>query len=616
MRLLQYNNDGEFSLTTYLFNDIPPYAILSHTWGAVNEEVTFRDMIEGTGKSKYGYRKIIFCGEQARRDGLQYFWVDTCCIDKSSSAELTEAINSMFRYYRNATKCYVYLSDVLVRGSVGSGLPAFRQSRWFTRGWMLQELLAPRSAEFFSAEGKLLGDKDSLLQEIHDTTGISIQALQGRPLSEFSVQERMSWAERRETLREEDAAYSLLGIFDVHMPLIYGEGREKALIRLRKEITMVDDISTTNELKTEIDEIRDTDSDADTDIVSMFSDGGISTSSASTASLNPVQTTGIREVSRTLLSQEDLKALYTTAVRNIGRWKARAHIRGFLKEYGRNLLKEASNRSLEIQAAKFVQELAGRIADEIGWSITEFREASWPLETELGRKDLEIWLSSLQSQSVDVAATVDEMFEDDSDEELESGLQFPNIDRAKDFLLNSEAFGTLVTAMRTWLKVDEGHSRDVEKPKPGMSEILEKPAGNMSVHTDTEEMTEEMPAGSAAPGPGELLTEHSRQPTTEVKTDSQRDAAKTKPTSILRKNRGSVGDLLSGLLDFWGISFFFYDLVELFVPRVRPGYKRLQWRCVSLIFHHYCFKLPDLADCPSLATLFFGETSPSTTIMP
>jgi hypothetical protein len=95
--------------------DIPEYAILSHTWGADTEEVTFGDLMDGTGKSKAGYEKIRFCGEQARRDGLQYFWVDTCCIDKSSSAELQEAINSMFRWYQNAAKCYVYLSDVSTR---------------------------------------------------------------------------------------------------------------------------------------------------------------------------------------------------------------------------------------------------------------------------------------------------------------------------------------------------------------------------------------------------------------------------------------------------------------------------------------------------------------------
>ena|SRR6266487_349376 len=109
MRLLQYNDDGEFSLTQF-FDDIPRYAILSHTWG--QEEVTFNDMIEGNGARKTGFNKIRFYGEQARCDRLQYFWVDTCYIDKSNAVELQEAINSMFRWYQNAVKCYVYLSDV------------------------------------------------------------------------------------------------------------------------------------------------------------------------------------------------------------------------------------------------------------------------------------------------------------------------------------------------------------------------------------------------------------------------------------------------------------------------------------------------------------------------
>jgi hypothetical protein len=121
------------------------YAILSHTWGADNAEVTFRDLMDGTGKSKAGYEKIRFCGEQARRDGVQYFWVDTCCIDKWNNTELAEAINSMFHWYRNADKCYVYLSDVL-RPAFDTDdksypLPwesTFRKSRWFTRGWTLQ----------------------------------------------------------------------------------------------------------------------------------------------------------------------------------------------------------------------------------------------------------------------------------------------------------------------------------------------------------------------------------------------------------------------------------------------------------------------------------------------
>ena len=101
MRLLEHNNDGEFSLTKdFISGKIPEYAILSHTWEG--EEVTFEDLQNGTGTKKAGYEKIRFCAEQAKRDGLQYFWVDTCCIDKSNSAELAEAINSMFRWYRTS----------------------------------------------------------------------------------------------------------------------------------------------------------------------------------------------------------------------------------------------------------------------------------------------------------------------------------------------------------------------------------------------------------------------------------------------------------------------------------------------------------------------------------
>jgi hypothetical protein len=243
MRLLELKNHGEFSLTKDLIGNILPYAILSHTWGADTEEVSFKDLMDGAGKSKPGYDKIRFCGEQARRDGLQYFWVDTCCIDKSNNTELSEAINSMFRWYRNAAKCYVYLRDVSRPASDANDKssqlpwePALRKSRWFTRGWTLQELIAPTSVEFFSKDGERLGDKRSLERHIHEITGIPIRALQGSPLSNFSITERMSWTKKRETTREEDNAYSLLGIFDIHIPLIYGEGREHAFKRLRKEI--------------------------------------------------------------------------------------------------------------------------------------------------------------------------------------------------------------------------------------------------------------------------------------------------------------------------------------------------------------------------------------------
>jgi hypothetical protein len=242
MRLLHVDENGEFSLTDDLKNEIPPYAILSHTWGPDNEEVNFKDLTKGPRKAKAGYKKLRFCAEQATRDGLQYVWIDTCCIDKSSSAELSEAINSMFRWYRDSDKCYVYLSDVSSADPAGNNQllePAwthhFRISRWFSRGWTLQELLAPSSIEFFSMEGTPLGDRTVLEQQIHQITGIPVQALQGS-LSGFSIDERMSWAAKRQTKREEDAAYCLLGIFDIHLPLIYGEGRKKAFRRLYKDI--------------------------------------------------------------------------------------------------------------------------------------------------------------------------------------------------------------------------------------------------------------------------------------------------------------------------------------------------------------------------------------------
>jgi hypothetical protein len=240
MRLLKYSN-GQFTLSDDLVRDIPRYAILSHTWGPDTEEVTFKDIVDGTGKGKLGYEKIRFCAEQARRDGLEYFWVDTCCIDKSNNTELSTAINSMFRWYQQATRCYVYLTDISATSSEDgqSGPawePAFRAHRWFTRGWTLQELLAPTSVEFFTPDGLRLGDKRSLEQQIHEITGIAVPALRSSAFSQFTVEERFKWAETRHTTREEDWAYCLLGIFDIFLPLIYGEGKTHAVRRLEKEV--------------------------------------------------------------------------------------------------------------------------------------------------------------------------------------------------------------------------------------------------------------------------------------------------------------------------------------------------------------------------------------------
>ncbi|KAL5400366.1 hypothetical protein PMIN04_013204, partial [Paraphaeosphaeria minitans] len=186
MRLLRRRSENNYSLTRFIDRAIPPYAVLSHRWGQVNEEVTLEDIIHGTGRDKAGYRKIQLCAEQAVQDGLEYFWVDTCCIDKENYAELSQAINSMFRWYRDAARCYVYLSDVYKappNNECGTDPSTwdleFRKSEWFSRGWTLQELLAPSMVEFFSQHWEKIGDKTSLKRQIHEITGIPISALQG-----------------------------------------------------------------------------------------------------------------------------------------------------------------------------------------------------------------------------------------------------------------------------------------------------------------------------------------------------------------------------------------------------------------------------------------------------
>jgi hypothetical protein len=243
MRLLKYEGDGRLTIASFDDDVIPRYAILSHTWGPDAEEVTLADLAEGGGKHKSGYKKIRFCGEQAQQDGLQYFWVDTCCIDKSDKAELSFAIRSMFRWYQNATKCYVYLSDVSTKKRKADSISteftwesAFRSSRWFTRGWTLQELVAPSTVEFFSQEWKKLGDKISLKSLIKKITGIPCEALDGAPLCRFSIDERLRWKGDRQTKREEDAWYSLSGIFDVEVAPAYSEGAASAFKRLKDEI--------------------------------------------------------------------------------------------------------------------------------------------------------------------------------------------------------------------------------------------------------------------------------------------------------------------------------------------------------------------------------------------
>jgi hypothetical protein len=276
MRLL---STSSWRLEDFTDNEIPKYAILSHRWE--KEEITFQDLqLRATeSATKKGWSKLRGCVEQAVKDGFEWVWIDTCCIDKSSSAELSEAINSMFNWYKEAQVCYAYLSDVLYypqlsgvslegwevedfadgvggdgegeenstsedgevdeeEGEEGGGADeysSFRSSNWFTRGWTLQELLAPSELVFFDSHWRTIGERNEIWELVKEITGINVYDWR-----RSSVAQKMSWASKRETTRIEDRAYSLMGLFGVNMPPLYGE-REKAFIRLQLEILRISD---------------------------------------------------------------------------------------------------------------------------------------------------------------------------------------------------------------------------------------------------------------------------------------------------------------------------------------------------------------------------------------
>lgn len=242
IHLLRRTENGGYRLETFRRRDAPSYAILSHTWSKdQSDEVTFQDIRRGSAHFRKAFPKLTFCDQQARRDRLDYFWIDTCCIDKGNEVEEKSTVSLMWQIYEAAEKCYALLSDVL-SGSAQSDESsagweeAMKTSRWFARGWTLQELLAPRVVEFYSHEGDKLGDKSTLKELIHGITGISIGALEGQEMSNFGIEERLRWARDRETTREEDQSYSLFGLFGISMEISYGEGKEIARARLLAEV--------------------------------------------------------------------------------------------------------------------------------------------------------------------------------------------------------------------------------------------------------------------------------------------------------------------------------------------------------------------------------------------
>ncbi|KAF5343771.1 hypothetical protein D9758_015338 [Tetrapyrgos nigripes] len=225
-------------------DSIPPYAILSHCW-TEGQEISYEEMVNCRSPTwlssisfKSGYEKIVAACRQARRTGLAYIWIDTCCINKGDHGQQSQDINSMFDYYKNSEVCYVYLSDYHsprfdIRAMYDRAFEISPTPRWFSRGWTLQELIAPSSVEFFDAEWKRCGDSWTLSLSLRRITGISEDVLEfGYGNMDVGLVERMSWAIKRETTKEEDRAYCLLGLLDVAMEPHYGEGVESAFERL------------------------------------------------------------------------------------------------------------------------------------------------------------------------------------------------------------------------------------------------------------------------------------------------------------------------------------------------------------------------------------------------
>ncbi|KAF2162650.1 hypothetical protein M409DRAFT_68951 [Zasmidium cellare ATCC 36951] len=203
---------------TEVFGQVPRFAILSHRWYPHEQEVSFKEYRKSLKMHSLGHQKISqFCA-LAQRNGFEWAWVDTCCVDKRSSAELSEAINRMYSWYEQAEVCYAFLGDVQ---SID-----WKKSDWWHRGWTLQELIAPQRVFFFDRDCQEISNKKSMADGIENISGIPVAILRHeKPLTAWTVAQKMAWAARRSTTRIEDRAYSLLGLFKINMPLLYGEGR-------------------------------------------------------------------------------------------------------------------------------------------------------------------------------------------------------------------------------------------------------------------------------------------------------------------------------------------------------------------------------------------------------
>ncbi|XDG06029.1 hypothetical protein ABKA04_005644 [Annulohypoxylon sp. FPYF3050] len=276
MRLLK-TKEYRLIETNEVPNPFPQYAILSHTWISPRDEITYQDFKRRKDDIDYGlykqkgWKKFKKYCDRAAKDGWEWAWMDTCCIDKTNPADTQEAINAMFRWYQNAGVCYAYLEDVDANEASDTDMgfplnwdfddiasidnvadrdsvihkalrPHLIKAKWFTRGWTLQELLAPPYLVFVDRAWRRIGTRESWADEIKEASRIEARYLTDFSPTDFvscSLAKRLSWASRRETTIEEDETYSLLGLFGISLPLIYGEGRWRAFNRLQRELITV-----------------------------------------------------------------------------------------------------------------------------------------------------------------------------------------------------------------------------------------------------------------------------------------------------------------------------------------------------------------------------------------
>jgi hypothetical protein len=514
-------------------DDVPDYVILSHRWFSQREELTYRDFLDGRKRESKGWTKITALCEKALSHKYEWVWIDTCCIDKTSSAELTEAINSAFRWCQNAKECYVYLYDVSWNDrrlySTDSllftseeqprelGSPAsrqsFRGSDWHTRSWALQDLLAPPEVIFYDHNWRYIGRRETLAADIASATGIEIKYLLGSSLHEASAATKLRWAARRKCSRVEDQSYCLLGIFDLNMPLVYGEGNN-AFLRLQQEIwkkTSDKSLFTwmTREGKRgkapppgaswrEISaafapspaafwynlDPNTAGGESDDLASTMSADSRASTATGSSATLVGEALAAAEEFVEILRGDRNLNPIFSTAVNNVTLEELKRKIQELLKIYSIDLQQEASN-GLQKEAVALVRRRRAYIAyricqsydtsagiyeDQFARIIQQNPDSHARLEEyakKMSRADVEYEPMKLL-ESVD---TGDRLDSGPPSEDEPERLEPTDLDRVKAFMIESAAYERLIQNFRDFI-TSYGKSEQTIRRRPFTQSLL------------------------------------------------------------------------------------------------------------------------------------------------